>query len=416
MPVPDNNTSTISKHELKWHLDDSEKKVKELRSSVRPLIQRVPKLLYKTETNKKKFFIPEVVALGPYHHDSPDLKHMEDFKNLAVKQFIGTNPIHVYMARIKDVISEARRCYNEDLEMEEDEFLTMMLLDGCFILRFMDLFLRNKLDELQMSTNLHVFILKDMFLLENQIPYVVLKALMRVTTVNIDGCIRKMIQALPVIEANDEDEPIHLLDLFRTKLLGKAKKTYDFSLPITNDWSHFRPATELNDIGIEFKRSKTPYLRDIMFSKGCMHSYLSLPRITINDSFQSRFLNMIAMEMCPDSNLDHGIQSYIWLMDCLVDHAEDVKALRSVKILINELGNDEQVANLFNEMAVELDPDLHEYQPVWIGLKMHKRDKFLVKFYNTHFRSSWSAIVFFAAAFVTLFTVLQNVFSFFPRK
>ncbi|KAM0947838.1 hypothetical protein DsansV1_C07g0071841 [Dioscorea sansibarensis] len=412
MPVPDNNTSTISKHELKWHLDDSEKKVKELRSSVRPLIQRVPKLLYKTEANKKKFFIPDVVALGPYHHDNPGLKHMEDYKNLAVKQFIGTNPIHVYMARIKDVIPEARRCYNEDLEMEEDEFLTMMFLDGCFILRFMDLFLRNKLDELQMNTNFHRFILKDMFLLENQIPYVVLKALMRVTTVNIDGCIRKMIEPRLRIEANDEDEPIHLLDLFRTKLLGKAKKTLA-RLPIAR--YHFRSATEMNNIGIEFKRSKRPYLRDIMFSKGCIHNYLSLPPITIDVSFQSRFLNMIAMEMCPDSNLDHGIQSYIWLMDCLIVHAEDVKTLRSAGILINTLGTDEQVANLFSEMAAELDGDLDQYEPVWKALR-NRHDESFVKFYNTHFRSSWTAIVFFAAAFVTLFTVLQNVFSFFPRK
>ncbi|KAH7667159.1 Four-helical cytokine-like core domain-containing protein [Dioscorea alata] len=414
MAAPKNKSSTTSKYELKSLLDDSEKNVKELRSNVRPLIQRVPKLLYKTETNKKKLFIPEVIALGPYHHDNPDLKGMQDYKNLAVKQFVGTNPIHLFMARIKDVISEARQCYKEDLQMEEDEFLRMMFFDGCFILRFIDLFVKNKLDELQMSTNLYGFILKDMFLFENQIPYVVLKALMSVTTVNIDLFIERMIITGLASKAAVEVEPIHLLDLFRTKLLGEGEVTTTI-LP-NADWQLFQSVTEMKDIGIEFKKSESPCLRDIRFSEGYMiHSYLSLPRITIDDSFESRFMNMIAMEMCLDSKLDHGIQSYIWLLDCLVDRADDVKELRSAGILFNGLGSDEQVANLFNEMAADLAPDLHEYHDVLIGLTKHKKNKFLVRFYNTHFSSSWTAISFFAAAFLIILTVLQTVFAIFPR-
>ncbi|KAH7667164.1 hypothetical protein IHE45_12G041800 [Dioscorea alata] len=419
MPQGKSNTATTAgKDEWAILMDDSENYVKELRSNTKPLIQRVPKVLYKQETNNRKLFIPEVIALGPYHHNNPDLKDMQHHKYLAAKQLIGTKPIHVFKAGIEDVISKVRRCYKEDLEMEDDELVTMMFFDGCFLLRFIDLFVRCKLDELQMRAHLYGFIQKDIFLLENQMPYVVLQVLMNVTTkVDIDLFMRKMIGTSPNNTWATEAEPIHLLDLFRTTLLGEAAVTPPI-LP-NADKQLFRSVTELKEIGIEFKKSEKSCVRDVTFNAGHIHSCLSLPLITIDDLFQSRFMNMIAMEICPDSKLEHAIQSYIWFMDCLIDRADDVKELRSAKILENYLGSDEQVANLFNEISTDLHPDLRIYGNVLSGLQRHRNNNVrvsFVRFYNTHFSSPWTAISFFAAAFVLLLTVVQTVFAVFPRQ
>lgn len=418
MPERESKTTTTAKDEWAILMDDSENYVKILRSNTKPLIQRVPKVLYKQETNNRKLFIPEVIALGPYHHNNQDLKDMKHHKYLAAKQLIGTKPIHVFKAGINDVISKVRKCYKEELQMDDDKLVTMMFFDGCFLLRFIDLFVKRNLDELQIRAHLYGFIHKDILLLENQVPYVVLKVLMNMTTkVDIDLFMGIMIGTSSNNTREAEAEPVHLLDLFRTTLLGKAAVTAPI-LP-NADRQLFRSVTELKEVGIEFKKSEKSCLRDVTFNEGYIHSYLSLPLITIDDSFQSRFLNMIAMEICPDSKLEHAIQSYIWFMDCLIDRADDVKELRSANILVNYLGSDEQVANLFNEISTDLDPDLRTYGEVLSGLQRHRNNNVrvsFVRFYNTHFSSPWTAISFFAAAFLLLLTVVQTVFAVFPPK
>ncbi|KAM0947839.1 hypothetical protein DsansV1_C07g0071861 [Dioscorea sansibarensis] len=416
MLVNESNTTTAPlKVEWKILMDNCDKYLEDVPHGNQPVIQRVPRHLCRSETNVKKLFTPEVIALGPYHHDNPDLNHLQNHKYLAAKQLIGTKTIDNLEKNIGDAISEARQCYEERLEIDDDEFLTIMFFDACFLLRFIDLFVQEKLQELQISKNLQGFIVRDIFLLENQIPYVVLKALMNMTTkVDIEAFIRTTMGTKMKTTVERKNEPIHLLALLRTALLGKAVGTP--SIVVKGDWQLFRSVTEMKDVGIEFKKADTVCLRDIKFKEGFIHSYLSLPRITIDDSFQSRFMNMIAMEMCPDSKLEHGIQSYVWFLDCLIHSADDVKTLRSTDVLFNALGTDEQVAKLLNEMAADLAPDLHEYHDVLMGLKKHKKNKFLVRFYNTHFSTSWTAISFVAAAFLIILTVLQTVFAIFPRN
>lgn len=413
--IESNTTTTVLKSEWKILMNDCEKYLEDLPHGSQPLIQRVPRILCKSESKVKKLFTPEVIALGPYHHDNPDLKHFQNHKYLAAKQLIGTKTIDNFEKKVEDAIFEARQCYKEKLEIDEDEFLTIMFFDACFLLRFIDLYVQDNLQDLQISKNLHGFILRDIFLLENQIPYRVLKALMNLTMkVDIDAFIRRVMETKMQTTVESKVEPIHLLALLRTTWLGKAAGNPD--VVVKGDWQLFRSVTEMKDVGIEFKKSDTFSLRDIIFKEGFIHSYLSLPRITIDDSFQSRFMNMIAMEMCTDSRLEHGIQSYVWFLDCLIHSADDVKEMRSAGVLFNALGTDEQVAKLCNEMSEDLAPDLHEYHEVLYGLKRHKKNKFFVRFYNTHFSSSWTTISFIAAAFLIILTVLQTAFAIFPRE
>ena len=187
--------------------------------------------------------------------------------------------------------------------------------------------------------------------------------------------------------------------------------------PSEPSWDTFRSVTELKEVGIEFAESKSKQLRNIHFKPGCVHSTLSLPLILIDDLTKSRFLNLIALEMCPDSKSDYGITSYVWFMDRLIDIPGDVKELWLKGILLNALGSDEQVANLFNELAKDLAPDYQAYDSVIQKIDRHCKSRIsvsIVRMLHTHFDTPWAVIGFCAAVFLLVLTVLQTYFAIWP--
>ena len=54
----------------------------------------------------------------------------------------------------------------------------MMFLDGCFVLQFMYSTAKNNRGDMGMKSHTIAFVHRDIFLLENQLPFLVLKALM----------------------------------------------------------------------------------------------------------------------------------------------------------------------------------------------------------------------------------------------
>ena len=53
-----------------------------------------------------------------------------------------------------------------------------MFLDGCFVLQFMYSTAKNNRGDMGMKSHTIAFVHRDIFLLENQLPFLVLKALM----------------------------------------------------------------------------------------------------------------------------------------------------------------------------------------------------------------------------------------------
>lgn len=119
---------------------------------------------------------------------------------------------------------------------------------------------------------------------------------------------------------------------------------------------YFRSVTELMAAGISLKPSESCNLSEaIKFYGGFFAAELELPPLKIDDSTESKFLNLIAYEMCPDNiKANYEITSYIAFLDSLIDYPNDVKALRSAKIFHNFLGCDEDVAKVFNRIGTLL--------------------------------------------------------------
>lgn len=139
-----------------------------------------------------KTYEPQAVAIGPYHRGKYSLQEMEAVKwhclAYSVKRS-GKDSLAQYLESIRQVEEEARGYYSEEIEPNSDEFLQMMLLDGCFIIQFLLFSFEGQKEVLDVQHPLIRMqrvklpkIYADMLLLENQIPYLILKQLYQIYT------------------------------------------------------------------------------------------------------------------------------------------------------------------------------------------------------------------------------------------
>ncbi|KAJ4830185.1 hypothetical protein Tsubulata_046689, partial [Turnera subulata] len=380
-------------------------------SNSRPKIQMVPYILRKKE-NFVKYYKPVVLALGPIHHYDTDLEESEKLKLLLAGHFIKKNAVNKedLCNKILMKIECLKACYAENLlTIYSDEQLTwMFLVDGCAVLCFIQClvveveggkkvgFRYDKLNALNVKIDRIPFIIRDLFLLENQLPYQLLLLICSVTanserligTIKMLAAERAGAEAPPSPESVKGGEPHHLLDLLRDYLVVKHEdSSKEEKLPCSNRQaqntsSHeqqqngkekkpqysnqytFRNVAELKASGIEFKRSKTNSLKAISFDPSWFLGTVKLPLLRVSDDSAPTFLNLIAYEMCPDFKNEYDVTSYMCFLDSLIDQPEDVAELRKANILHNLFGSDEEVASLFNEIATDLVPNPKFYGDV----------------------------------------------------
>ncbi|KAM0981317.1 hypothetical protein ACFX13_014728 [Malus domestica] len=404
--------------------------------SSNPKIQKVPFMLRKPKTSEK-YYEPRAVAIGPFHHGNPRCELAEEFKLMLTKRFLKytSQTVEALHQKVEKKIKELRECYAEEAtQTYDDETLAWMLfLDGCSTLQFIHSFVDEELEELSIKRDQIAFAQQDLFLLENQVPYQVLELLMSSSNkcedlkkaietyvqANIGAPGKKQSEKKVAITmekekepAHQEKEPAHLLDLLRTRMLGPPKnpdkRAKDHSV------QSFRNVQELDAAGIHFKLSNSSLLGDISFVSHSFAGYLSLPAISVDDSTGPKFMNLIAYEMCPDFQNDFAVTSYISFLDALIDHADDVKELRSAGVLYNLLGSDKEVAKLFNEIGTDLVPNTDIYHDVKAEIEKHYKTKWktwMSQFCHDHFRSPWTFLAFVGVLAALGLTGIQTWFA-----
>ncbi|XP_075636402.1 UPF0481 protein At3g47200-like [Castanea sativa] len=421
--------STSSKEEKFKKLKEAEAKVQLGKT---PKIRQV--LMLRGHKHYRKYCEPRVVSLGPIHHGKPPYQLTEEYKLMLADKFIGKTgrTVEELFGIIEDNIKELREYYDEKVTQKysDEDLAWMFFVDGCATLQFIDLVAREKVKDFKIKDDQVAFVQQDLFLLENQLPYQLLDYLMK----NIkeknskkEEKLRKSIQKfinmhsmhlLDTVPPNDEN-PIHLLDLLRKRLLGLdgiKDKTAQNKETGKEDWHSFRNVQELREAGIHLKSSPSRCLGEIQFTKkwNFYPGILQLPRITVDDSTGPMFFNLIAYEMCPDFENDFGITSYISFLDSLIDDPKDVIDLRKAGILRNLLGSDEEVAQVFNEIGTDLVPNPVIYIKVKHDIQAYfdkKSMTWISQVLHTHFSSPWTVIAFLAAFFVLGLTVVQTVYS-----
>ncbi|GKV50140.1 hypothetical protein SLEP1_g56852 [Rubroshorea leprosula] len=374
-------------------------------------IFRVPRQLY--EVNEKAYE-PEIISIGPYHRGKNHLKMMEVHKVRFLRMLLRRTNEHTaepyehtaepYVAALRGMVEKARNCYSEPPSISTEDFLEMLVLDGCFIVELIhQLCLDRNMDEyvVRVEGNLDR-ILHDLILFENQLPFFVLWELFGIIRGNERNfyvrCLLLLFRAkipaprVDVVYDNTSIESVkHLLNLVHGNWLPSREVRKDDSrAPKDGNWPFIRSATELKEAGIRFKKGKGNSLFDIMFRNGV----LEIPMIKITDTTERSYRNVI-----------------VW---------KDVELLCHCGIIENLLGNDEAVATLFNrlgenvtvigssEFYARICHDVNEhYNALW--------NKRMASLRHNYFNTPWALISFLAAAFLLLLTLLQTTFTIFPR-
>ncbi|KAF9664608.1 hypothetical protein SADUNF_Sadunf16G0036100 [Salix dunnii] len=380
---------------------------------LRPKIPRVPR---KLRSENEECYCPLVVSIGPYHYPGRDdrLREVETLKVPMTRQFILNcgKEIEVVYSELEKVIQTAREFYNKiDIECFDDkQFARMMFLDGCFILQFISCVTHNY-ENLEMSDQQVADVKRDLLLLENQAA----------------------------------QQPAHLLELLHSLFIcshkSKVKSSprryghclsylvtcYKKIIPAKPETvvaresrGHFfyYSAKDLKKVGIHFMPSQTSGLMDVKFKSSFLYGTVKLPTLTIDVSTKPLLLNLVAYET--SAVLDQlPVTSYICFMDSLIDDADDVKELRSKGIIVNFLGTDQQVADLFNNMGSTLEPDTSVYNDVKRKINKQSENtlkKWVAEMQQTYFHSPWAFLAFAAAAVGLALTATQTYYAIHPPK
>ncbi|XP_020213816.1 UPF0481 protein At3g47200 [Cajanus cajan] len=414
-----------------------------------PKIQRVAQHLRDRE-HLKKHYSPKLVSLGPIHHGDPKLELGEQYKHMWASTYVrdnNTTPQALYSkVAVAANVEELKGMFGDDLFSNDprgfasvDEMISWMLfVDGCALLQILGNADLSKPNKLNVKVDQLVLVMMDVLLLENQLPYELLK-LLWVRDQEESSLIQMMKHFLKCHHwATEKDHNktklkgltlnmplVHLLNLQRTIILhdpqDNQKKQNQNNDPNQNtgesEMVTYRNIKELRAAGIGVKSSRTRRPSDISFSKGFLRSELTLPEIVVDDTTANTMLNLIAYEMCPDFENDYGICSYVSFLDSLIDHPDDVKVLRSEGILLNSLGSDEEVAELFNIIGTDLVPDMTKYARTRTQIEKHYKNKWKTWFTlgcHNYFGNPWSIIAFHAAVLGLALTFIQTWYAIHP--
>ncbi|KAM0939094.1 hypothetical protein DsansV1_C21g0166971 [Dioscorea sansibarensis] len=203
--------------------------------------------------NKPEAFVPQFIALGPYHHWQPELYEMERYKLSAAKR--GRNRLdgqkfQVLVEHFIKVEHVIRAHYHRYLDINEETLAWMMLVDTSFLLEFLQIYAPEEIKVLRRvpSRMLHLVdnagrksahnvILRDIMMLENQVPLFLLRVFLEIQcsliqeavemlTLMLNGFMRaicpfKMGQNFPCI---DVTQHAHLLELLYSILVPKPQE------------------------------------------------------------------------------------------------------------------------------------------------------------------------------------------------
>ncbi|KAJ4794997.1 hypothetical protein LUZ62_046243 [Rhynchospora pubera] len=411
----------------------------ELREWSKHSIYRVPVCIKDLHS---KAYKPQLVSFGPFHYGEPQLMPMEEHKHRAMLHFLKRTkqPLENFVTAVEEVVVQLQDSYqklDERWIKDRDGFVQLMIVDGCFMLEVMCKSTNTVFKYSTPGTRSSVedyapndpifsahgmlytvpYIKRDMLMLENQLPLLVLERLIATAGVpnkTVEHINRLVLRFLaPMARATGVSLGLHPLDLYRKGLLQGPHPALAHYRPEASSSEIIRSAMELYEAGIRFKQSRTGSLHDIHFKNGA----LSLPVIIVDDATEYVFLNLMAFERL-HVGAGNDVTSYVFFMDNIIDSAKDVNLLTSKGIIQNAVGSDKAVAKLFNTLAkdVVLEPDsnLDKVQRM-VNVYCQKRwNMWRANLLHTYFRSPWALLSLAAAIFLLVMTVMQTVYTVLP--
>ncbi|CAA2994344.1 UPF0481 At3g02645 [Olea europaea subsp. europaea] len=224
----------------------------------------VPKTLLLSDPDS---YIPQEVAIGPYHCFRPELYSMEKYKLAAAQRNQREIPNKKLQCLVDQYLKfelKIRAYYHKPLNYSGETLAWMMLVDASFLFEFLQVCAIGKgkvptnvpsgmshLIELAANKAANNAIFRDILMLENQIPFFVLRELLEFQFPSLELADEwllsmllglgkdlspfKMVEEFPKIQLMD---CVHLLDF-----------AYRFIVPKLEEQSHDHHITEIEEDG-----------------------------------------------------------------------------------------------------------------------------------------------------------------------
>ncbi|KAI3944984.1 hypothetical protein MKX01_006616 [Papaver californicum] len=442
-------------------------------------------------------YIPKIISIGPFYYEEPRLQAMEEHKMRYLLRVLGyTGLQHPVVAKenttnnrdnkgkqelaepsfnlqeqqrlsgkgiqleklesaMKGLERKTRECYSEKFEyIESDDFVQMMVTDGCFVIELLRLFYNYYFeDDDKESVCDPIFTTRwmirslqhDLLMLQNQLPFFVLQELFNLTSCpgkyNISLVTLKFFGPLiprydvdsarnmrgnQSVFSNPNTEYDHLLDILRTSFITEIQD----KKPISR-WRKPRHATpsvrfvqekqlihsvkELQDAGVKFMKKEHSNLLDI----DCENGELKIPPLYIDDNTVPVLLNFVAYEQC-DEEAEPYFTNHLMFIDSLVDSSLDVEILHNYEIINYLLGSDKDVTNLINRLCREIVYDveschlsrqMREVNDAYKAYYATRRHKWWTNLIRDYFSSPWTFLSLLAAIVLLLLTSAQTFFA-----
>ncbi|KAL2457508.1 Plant protein of unknown function (DUF247) [Abeliophyllum distichum] len=365
----------------------------------------------------------EIIAIGPFHRGKHHLQNMEKHKDRYLKLVLQRkeeSTVEIYVTVLRYLEDRAWKCYAEDIQLDEHEFVKMLLLDGCFIIEFLRKFqnkkCRDKDDPIFQYGHINNHLLHDLMVFENQIPFFIIRRLFDIIKIDKGDKINSLIwpllqngifplQDLPGVPETQH----HLLGIvhdLQCSSFAKRLSHTDFT-----ETENINSAIELQEAGIAFEKSESDSFYDIEFKNKSM----IIPVWEISDSTESLFRNMTAYEYYLIRSPQIYVTDYVFFMHCLVHSPEDAKLLRRSGIISNFLGADEMVYRVINQLVKNIIIFYKfSYSNIFHIVNIHcgrTTNIWMATLRRDYFSSPWALISLLAAITLVVLTIIQTTFA-----
>lgn len=384
-------------------------------------IKRIPDHLRKVN---EQAYSPKIISIGPFHHSDEKLQTMDMFKVRYLKSFMKRANLNLENlgSTIMEMEEGINRCYAEtSIGMVRDDFLKVILVDAVFILELIfrnvngcweneDLLIMDQMD----------FIIYDLVLLENQLPFFVLKKLFRLiypkwsNSFSLIDLTFKFFEQFNVQKIPPKNVKIdHFTDLIRIfqlpQLQSLPERKYG-SETVTLSYS----ATQLHEAGVKFQvNNSSKCLLDIKFD--FKNGVLEMPCLEIYDQTEGLIRNVMAFEQYCFGEKTY-LRDYYLFLDCLVNTTRDIDFLCDKGIIRNYLGDNKAATSLINKLNIHV---------TWSGINPNHNRTFkqLKDFYekpwhkwkatlrHQYLSTPWRIASTVAAIILLVFTFIQTVCS-----
>ncbi|KAL1816232.1 hypothetical protein DCAR_0520607 [Daucus carota subsp. sativus] len=249
--VRSNSSSNLNEHgwvvQIRKTLDEQ---FEEDNNEIPVSIFSVPTTLLHTNPEA---YTPQQVALGPYHHWRQELYEMERYKIAAARRTMKHlqcfNNFQEIVDQIQALESTIRASYHKYLNVQGETLAWMMAIDVAFLLEFLEVYARKDGKLLtratsRLTSNLvdsagrksaHIAILRDILMLENQIPLFLLRKMLEFELGSLDAAddmllsmLRGLSKELYPFKTPEQlprmliEDSSHILDFFYRLLMPKA--------------------------------------------------------------------------------------------------------------------------------------------------------------------------------------------------